>query len=341
MSTDASPDSATPPRGRFRRAEHATSDRLTQIASFGLPFAAVLMTVIFVVSEPTFASYGNFKSIVVTQVTTLLLATAICLPLRCGDFDLSVASTLVVSGAIVVRLYAAGWPLWACVVVTLVAGGLFGVINAIAVVSLGLNSFIVTLATMTILEGLGVALARSQILVGVPHALGTFTNKTLGPFPLDVYYAWILVVVVGFVFEWTPYGRYMLVVGMDRVAALRLGLPTHAVRYSAYVLAGMLASFAGLLLVGFVGAVDPTTTGAYILPPYAAAFLGSTTIRLGQFNVVGTFVAVYFVAIGVSGLELLGVSFWITNVFSGASLLVGLLSARILTRRSARALSAG
>jgi ribose transport system permease protein len=333
-------ESANPPA-----AGHSTTSRLTEKArevapAAGLPIALCLIIVVFSVIEPgTFPTAGNFKSIIVTEVAVLLLATSVSFPLRAGDFDLSVAAMMIVSGAVVVRLTASGVPVAVSIILTLLAGGLVGAVNAAGIVFLRLNSFIVTLATGTVLEGLGYLLAHNSVLLGVPSALMKGANTQVGPFPLSVYYAWALVLLTWGLFEWTPYGRYLLVVGTDRAAADRLGLPVRAVRTSAYVVAGIFAAFTGLVLVGFLGSVDPSSSGAYLLPPYAAVFLGSTTIRVGEFNSLGTLAAVYFIAIGISGLELLGVAAWIEDVFSGAALLAGLVAARILSRAEERVLS--
>jgi ribose transport system permease protein len=102
------------------------------------------------------------------------------------------------------------------------------------------------------------------------------------------------------------------------------------------VVASTLAGVAGILLVGLTGANSPSTGDAYLLPAFAGAFLGSTTIKPGQFNVWGSFVAVYFLVTGATGLQLLGYTGWVENAFYGASLLVAVVATQVVARNRAR-----
>ena len=87
---------------------------------------------------------------------------------------------------------------------------------------------------------------------------------------------------------------------------------------------------AGILFAGSIGAVDPSVGHAYLLPPYAAAFLGSTTIQIGRFNAVGTVIGLYLLAIGVSGLQLMGSAGWVTDFFHGAALILAVAFAKLI-----------
>jgi ribose transport system permease protein len=101
------------------------------------------------------------------------------------------------------------------------------------------------------------------------------------------------------------------------------------------VFASVLAAIAGILSTGTAGAADPTTGPTYLLPAFAAAFLGSTAITPGRFNPIGTFCAVYFLQTGVAGLELVGLSGWVDQVFYGGSLVVAVALPRLLGGRVA------
>jgi ribose transport system permease protein len=135
----------------------------------------------------------------------------------------------------------------------------------------------------------------------------------------------------------TPCGRYLLFIGGNRDAAELAGLRVNAFRQGAYVASGTLSALAGLLFAGSLGAVDPTSGGAYLLPPVTAAFLGASAIKLGRFNVVGTLVAIYLLAVGITGLQLLGLQSWIADVFNGACLIVAMAFAIFFRRVKAAA----
>src|SRR5262249_28333055 len=101
----------------------------------------------------------------------------------------------------------------------------------------------------------------------------------------------------------------------------------------AFVFSGLLSAVAGLLLAGTVGGADPTAGASFLLPAYSAAFLGATTITPGRFNPWGTLIAVYFLVTGISGLQLLGLSDWIQQVFYGATLVFAVTLSRLVELR--------
>jgi len=100
------------------------------------------------------------------------------------------------------------------------------------------------------------------------------------------------------------------------------GVRVDAYRYGALTLGGLFASLAGLLVVAKIGSVSPTLGPAYLLPSFAACFLGTTQIKLGRFNVWGSVLAIYLLATGVTGLQLVGGQAWITDLFNGAALIL-------------------
>jgi ribose transport system permease protein len=151
-------------------------------------------------------------------------------------------------------------------------------------------------------------------------------------FPLEVWYGWALAALLLYVYEYTPAGRYHLFVGGNRDVAALSGVPVRLVRIVSFAISGLVSGFAGLVLAGSLGAVDPSVSPAYLLPPYAAAFLGTTTILVGRFNVIGTIVGLYLVVVGVTGLELEGAESWISNVFDGSILLVAVIFAFFMTK---------
>ena len=114
------------------------------------------------------------------------------------------------------------------------------------------------------------------------------------------------------------------------------GLRVSRLRCGSFVAASVIAAIAGVLLAGTLGAVDPSSSGSYLLAPFTAAFLGTTTIQLGRFNVIGTLVGLYLLAIGITGLQLLGANGWVSDVFNGAALIIAVAFARLFELRSGR-----
>jgi ribose transport system permease protein len=307
------------------------------LARYGVGVVLTLLVVVFSVAMPaTFATTGNFKAIIVSQAVLLLLALTATLPLRNGEFDVSIAATMALSGAVTARLVLGGVPVGIAAVIALAIGAFIGLINGFLVVIIGTDAFVTTLAMLTALGGIAYAVTNGNTLTGFPSSLLTMANFEILGLPVSVYYGWFLTVLLWYVYERTPVGRYLLFVGGNRDAARLAGLRVDLIRMLAFVSGGMLSAFAGLILIGSLGAINPNVGPQYLLPPFVAAFLGATTIYVGRFNALGTLLALYLVAVGITGLQLLGADFWIADVFNGVALVAALLVARLARGRITR-----
>jgi ribose transport system permease protein len=111
------------------------------------------------------------------------------------------------------------------------------------------------------------------------------------------------------------------------------GIPVNKIRAGSLIASAVVSAAGGVVLGGYLGASDPNTGTAYLLPAFAAAFLGATAITPGRFNAWGTFIAVYFLATGITGLEVIGLSGWITQVFYGGSLIVAIAFSHLAGQR--------
>jgi ribose transport system permease protein len=311
------------------------------VPNFAIPLVLVLLFALFSIMSPDiFFTWANVRVVLIGQATITLLALAVIIPLRSGAFDLSVSATMILCSALVGVLGGEDHVGIGLTVVIAMAVGLFiGIVNGFFIVTLGVDAFIVTLGMLTLLTGVATALSNGQIITTVPQSLQNFANYSVLDLPLTVWIGWIAAGVVWYVFEFTPAGRYLLFIGGNQSAAELAGLRVARIRFCAFVAAAILSALAGVLLAGTLGSVDTTSGGAYLLAPYAAAFLGTTTIQLGRFNVVGTVIGIYLLAIGISGLQLIGFQGWIEDVFNGAALVLAVTFARfsgVLVRRLGR-----
>lgn len=162
----------------------------------------------------------------------------------------------------------------------------------------------------------------------------TFTDKLLG-IPIEFYYGLVLMLIIWYVTSFTPLGLRSLFVGQSRDVARLSGIHVDRIRWGGFVLGGLTAGIAGVLFLGTTGSADPTASGPYLLPAYAAVFLGATSIKPGRFNAIGTAVSVYFLATGVNGLQLLGAQNYVQQLFYGAALVVAVVLSRQLRRSRA------
>lgn len=309
--------------------------RLRNMASNqGLLAVLIGLIVVFSIALPaTFPTMANARNILTSQAVILMIAMAVTLPLRAGDFDLSVSAVMALAASIIAVLCVRhGWSLGAAALVAILAGLGIGLLNAGLVVGLKLDGFVATLGTMTAILGFTTWMTDGEVIAGLPPLLSSIANFRIFSLPAIIIYGWVLVLLLWYVYEHTPFGRYLLFTGGNREAARLTGIKVDRTRATAFILASLISAMAGILFAGALGAVDPSISHAYLLPPYAAAFLGSTTIQIGRFNALGTVVGLYLLAIGVSGLQLMGAAGWVTDFFHGIALIAAVAFAKLIRR---------
>jgi ribose transport system permease protein len=318
------------------RTSGSMSKRFQNAAStYGVVWFLLLMVIVFAIVIPdTFPTIDNFRAILGDQSIPAILALAAILPLAAGEFDLSLGATLGFSAILAITLSNTGLPLIVVLVAVVACGLLIGAVNAVLVVKLGVNAFIATLAVATVLAGLNLFVTSSSLLTVESQSYQEFTTTVVVGIQVVLVFAVVTSLVLWYVMEHTPYGRYLRATGMGRDAARLSGVRTNRYLSSAFVIAGGLAAFAGLLLSSRSGTAPPTLGPEYLLPAYAAAFLGATTIKPGYFNVGGTLIGVLLLAVGSNGLTLLGAETWVTNIFNGLALMLAVsLSVQVARRR--------
>jgi ribose transport system permease protein len=295
----------------------------------------IIVVIIFGSLRPdTFLTVGNFSGIFGTNATLAVLALALIVVLRAGDYDLSVAAIMttcsVTLGVLNVEHHIS--LLWS-IVIAVLFGTALGALNAFIVVIVGVDSFIATLGMGTVLGGVALWFSGQQQIVGVSdHLTNWVIVKQIFGIPIAFYYAIAIGLIIFYVFRYTAVGRRLLFVGKNREVSRLSGVHVKRVRFGAFVVAGFIAAIAALLYTGSSGTADPTSGISYLLPAYAAAFLGATCIEIGGFNPIGTLIAVYFLVTGVSGLAILGVQNYVQNIFYGAVLIVAVAGSQAFSR---------
>jgi len=285
----------------------------------------------------SFLTWGNFSIMFASYAPAALLALAIIVPLTAGDYDLSVGATLTLSSSVIGVLNV--WqqmPIGVVLVIVLGLGLVVGLVNALFIIFFRVPSLVVTLGTTSLMSGIVQWITNSSTISGIDSALTTAVVgiRVLG-IPLAFYYALVGAIIMWYVFDYTPLGRRLLFVGRGREVARLNGIAVDRVRLGALLTSGILAAAAGILYAGILGSADPYSGLNYLLPAFAAAFLGATTILPGRFNPWGAIVAVYFLATGITGLSMLGIPLWVTNVFNGGALILAVTISQLTRGREA------
>jgi ribose transport system permease protein len=333
-------ESQDPPRGEDRRSiarAHGRREPLTPIAGrYGLPAALVLLVVFFALdpaTSETFLSAANLRNVLANQAVVATAALAALVPLACGEFDVSIGAVLGAVSVLVATLTTnSGFPAaWACLA-GIAAGAAFGLVSGVLVAYVKAGSFVVTLGMATLIGGLVSLYSNDKTITGPQSLLDLGAGTLLGiPRPALVMLA--VALAIGYVLRFTVFGRRLRLIGENARAAQLVGVrvPRHIL--AAFVLSGALAGVAGVLQLARSGAASPQIGPGFTLTALAATFLGATTIRPGWFNVPGTIVGVFFVAVSVNGLTLAGAADWVDPVFNGAAVVIAVAIATYLTNR--------
>jgi ribose transport system permease protein len=299
---------------------------------------AFVIIVFGAVRPNTFLTWGNFSAILGSQAVLVVVALGLTLSLTAGDYDLSIASVLSLAGTVLAVLNARnGVPIGWVIAAALAVGAAVGFINGFFVIFFRINSMIVTLGIGTFVHGVTLWLGDQETISGVSSGLveAVIVRRLFGV-PLSFYYALALCVLIWYVFSYTVLGRRLLFVGRGREIARLSGIRVDRLRWGCFIVSGLMGAIAGILYVGTVAAADPNSGLSFLLPAFAAAFLGATSINPGRFNPWGTMISVYFLVTGITGLSILGVSTFIQDLFYGGALVVSVTLSQIVRGREER-----
>ena len=336
MSTNSIKSDALEPT-RAELARLTAGERLARrLPVFGLPALAVALIVLFSVLLPqTFPTVLNLRSIIADKAIIALLSLAAMIPMVTGKIDLTVGYGIVLWHILAITLqtfYGLPWPV--AVVLVLLAGLVVGLVNGLLVEVARIDSFIATLGTGTVLYALALWHTNGRQVVAVlPEGFLALNGTRVLGLPITGTYVLGLAVVLWFVLEYLPIGRYMYAIGANPKAAALNGIPVERYTMLAFGLSGLLTAGAGVLLASKLRIGQASVGLEFLLPALVGAFLGSTTIKPGRVNVWGTLIGVVILATGISGIQQFGGSFWVEPLFNGLTLLVAIGIAGYAQRR--------
>jgi ribose transport system permease protein len=323
---------------RLRRAL-GTSGTVQWIERYSL-LVLLLLTIAFFgffwsATATTFMQTANFQNIIRSQTVLAVLALGAIVPLVCGQFDLSIGSIAGMASVFTAAAYAR-WhvPLPAGVAIGVALGTLAGAVNGTVVTRLGVSSFIATLGSAAVLTGLVNWYTRGiAIIQGIPSQLTDFGGGNWLGIPSPFYVVVLVALLVYYLLEHTPYGRNLHAVGSNLESARLVGLAIPRIVFLSFVVSGAAAGLGGVLLVADSGAGNPSVGSVFTLTALTAAFLGATSVKPGRFNVLGTLLAIFFLATAITGLTFAGVQDYINDLFTGFALVLAVGIAVVLGRR--------
>jgi ribose transport system permease protein len=305
-------------------------------------FSALYLGVIFVIlfgawTPSLFLTMSTVHSIASAQAIGAIMAIAAIVPLAAGVFDLSVGAVVNLSAVIVAVLQQQHhWGVWPSIGMAVGVSILIGVVNGFIVVKLRVGAFIATLGTATIIAAFQTIVSnQTQPLQPSSTLWASLTQYQVGGFQVVVFYLLAIALFFWWLLDHTPMGRRLYAVGGNREAARLSGVNVNKWTWLSLIISSSLCGVAGVLYCSLSG---PSLTfgAALLLPAYAAAFLGSTQIKPGRFNIWGTIIAVYVLATGIQGLQYVTGVQWLGDMFNGIALVVAVSFASLSPRLKAR-----
>lgn len=238
-----------------------------------------------------------------------------------GGIDLSLGSTMALVGLLTAEALNNGWPLAVCILIGLGVGALIGIINSFMITVVRLLPFIVTLGMLSALRGLGTGLVSGQT-IGTPDSFNLIGQAQWGPFPASIFLLLALAVLCHLFLNNTTWGRHIFAVGGNESAARLLGIKVNRVKWTMYILAGLLSAAGGIVLTARLGSAGPDNALGYELICIASAVIGGASLTGGEGSIFGVIIGAALLALIQNGLELLGWGNYWQDLVIGAVILL-------------------
>ncbi len=311
---------------------------LIVLSRYGTIFGLLLMILIFGIMAPDiFLSRANLINILSQASLTAIIACGLTYTLVVGEFDLSIGFVASFVGLIVTGLMAhEGLPIWLSIIVALMVGSGIGGINGILVTKIRINAVITTLGIGTMLTGLGFTYSQFPIASGIPFEFTDIAlSRPILDLPSPVLIMALVLVVLWIILNKTDFGQRMQAVGANIEAARLSGIRVDLVKILAFCTAGFCAALTGILLSALLGSGTLGAADGYLLDAFAAVFLGSATLKEGEFHIVGTLIGVLILAVGFNGLSIFGAPTHFQPIFKGGILILAVGMSALARRYAA------
>ncbi|HZC18329.1 MAG TPA: ABC transporter permease, partial [Rubrobacteraceae bacterium] len=300
---------------------HGLAGGRRRLLGLGLPLLFVLVYVYFAVAARDFFSVTNTQDVLRQGSALGIVAFGQTFAIISGGIDLSVGSTIGIA-SVVDALVTKQYGLWAGMVAAVLVGLLAGLVNGFFVARLRVNPFMVTLGTLSVFEGISLSISGGTYVQGMPKEFSALGFDSLGPIPFAA-----LLAAGAFVAAWvlltrTRFGREVYAVGGNREAARLSGIHLTRVTWTIYIVTGVLASVAGILVSSRVSSGQPEIGRGLELQSAAAVVLGGVSLMGGEGSIFGVLFGVLLVSFLQNGLNLLNVPSFVQYTVLGGALIL-------------------
>jgi ribose transport system permease protein len=299
-----------------------------------LTLLAIIIAIVVAVSalSPFFFSMANFRAISIGLAPTAIIAVGMTILLISGGFDLSVGATLALCSTLTAFALVEGAGIPLAIAAGLAGGGLVGLGNGLIVTQFRVNPLVATLGTMSVARGAALVMTEGFSISSLPPAFGAIGQSSFAGIPTMVWITLLVVILGDLALRHSVFLRQVYFVGGNEKAARLSGLAVDRIRIVAYLVTGLLAALAGVLLSSRLMSGMPTAGNALELQVLAACVIGGASLRGGEGTVLGAFLGVIFVALVNNAMTMLAVSIYWQMIVTGA-VLVGAVALDMLVRQ--------
>ncbi len=268
----------------------------------------IILCVVISIITPRFLTVTNILNVFTQVSVNAIIAVGMCFVILTGGIDLSVGSTLAITGAIAATLVKSNTNTFVTIIAVLIIGALIGLFNGILVSKGKIQAFIVTLATMTVFRGVTYVYTKGTPISGLSSDFTVIGNGKLAGIPLPVILILLVVLGAWYVLNQTRYGRYVYAVGGNEDSARLSGINTDKIKALVYVICGVTAALSGIVVTSRIGSASPNAGSGFELDAIAAVVLGGTSLSGGEGSVIGTIIGAMIIGVLNNGLNLMNVS---------------------------------
>ena len=285
----------------------------------------VLLCIVITIVTPNFLSVSNITNVFTQVSVNAIIAIGMTFVILTGGIDLSVGSTLAISGAVGASIVKSTGNVFLAIIVAAVIGIAVGLINGLLVSKGKLQAFIVTLATMTIFRGATLVFTDGTPISKLPEAFVKIGNGKLGFMPIPVIITIIIAIIAVYALSQTRFGRYLYALGGNEDASRLSGINTDKIKTLVYVVSGFASAIAGVIITSRIGSASPNAGTGFELDAIAAVVIGGTSLAGGEGTITGTLIGALIIGVLNNGLNLMNVSPLYQSIVKGLVILIAVL----------------
>ncbi|MDH2335043.1 ABC transporter permease [Clostridium perfringens] len=285
----------------------------------------VLLCIVITIVTPNFLSVSNITNVFTQVSVNAIIAIGMTFVILTGGIDLSVGSTLAISGAVGASIVKLTGNVFLAIIVAAVIGIAVGLINGLLVSKGKLQAFIVTLATMTIFRGATLVFTDGTPISKLPEAFVKIGNGKIGFMPIPVIITIIIAIIAVYALSQTRFGRYLYALGGNEDASRLSGINTDKIKTLVYVVSGFASAIAGVIITSRIGSASPNAGTGFELDAIAAVVIGGTSLAGGEGTITGTLIGALIIGVLNNGLNLMNVSPFYQSIVKGLVILIAVL----------------